>query len=127
VVLVDTSVWVSHLRDGNEALAELLEAGEVVCHPLIIGELACGHLANRAAILALLSALPSAATAEHGEILGFIEAHELWGKGLGYVDLHLLASALLTKVPLWTLDRRLDATARRLRCRFELGRPGNSA
>ena len=124
MALVDTSVWVSHLRDGNEQLAELLEAGEVVCHPLVIGELACGHLADRAAILALLSALPSAATAEHHEILGFIEAHELWGKGLGYVDVHLLASAQLAGVPLWTLDRRLDAVSRRLRCRYEPDRPG---
>jgi hypothetical protein len=125
--LVDTSVWVSHLRYGNGTLAHLLEAGEVVCHPLIIGELACGHLTDRAAILALLSALPSAATAEHREILGFIETHELWGTGLGYVDVHLLASALLTEVPLWTLDRRLDATAHRLRCRYRPGRPSAHA
>ena len=108
MVLVDTSVWVSHLRQGNAGLEPLLDAASVVCHPYVVGELACGNLANRAEILTLLQALPMGVVAEPSEILDFIDTHRLMGIGLGYVDVHLLASALLTGVPLWTRDRRLD-------------------
>ncbi len=107
MVLVDTSVWVAHFREGSIGLGTLLSDGRVLCHSFIIGELACGNLKNRAKILALLTALPAAAHAEHREVLQFIENYRLMGKGLGYVDMHLLASALLTRVPLWTLDKRL--------------------
>lgn len=119
MALVDTSVWISHLRDGNDRLAELLNAGEVMCHPFIVGELACGDLKNRAEILSLLEALPKVAMAEHDEVLSFVEGHLLWGKGLGYVDVHLLAAALLAGVPLWTLDKQLQKNAARLDCRFD--------
>ena len=108
MVLVDTSVWVHHLREGDPDLERLLSDGEVMCHPFIIGELACGHLKNRSEVLSLLRLLPMASQAEHEEILQFIERNDLMGKGLGYIDVHLSASAVLTGVPMWTYDRRLD-------------------
>lgn len=111
MVLVDTSVWVAHLRQGAIGLEALLSEGRVVCQPFIIGELACGNLQNRSDILSLLQALPGAVVAEHNEVMQFIENHRLMGKGLGYVDVHLLASAKLTGVTLWTLDKRLREVA----------------
>ena len=107
MILVDTSVWVSHLRDGNAKLAELLKVGGVVCHPFIIGELACGNLKNRVEILLLLQSLPMAIQAEHEEVMQFMENNSLMGKGLGYIDIHLMASAALSHIPLWTLDKKL--------------------
>lgn len=113
MVLIDTSVWVAHLREGNIGLDVLLNEGRVVGHPFVIGELACGNLRNRTEILSLLMTLPKAVQAEHDEVMELLEAHKLMGKGLGYIDVHLVASALLTDVPLWTLDRRLgDAVAK---------------
>jgi predicted nucleic acid-binding protein len=114
MVLIDTSVWIQHLRQGNAALARLLADGQVVCHPLVVGELACGNLRNRSEILALLSSLAQTEVASHEEVLQFIDTYRLMGKGLGYVDAHLLASAVLTGVSLWTLDRPLRKTAVRL-------------
>ncbi len=111
MVLVDTSVWVTHLREGNIGLEALLSEGRVVCHPLIIGELACGNLRNRTEILLHLQTLPRAVRAEDEEVLEFIENHGLMGKGLGYIDMHLLASALLTQVAFWTLDKKLNEAA----------------
>jgi predicted nucleic acid-binding protein len=107
MVLVDTSVWVEHLREGTIGLEELLDDGQVICHPFIIGELACGNLKNRGEVLSLLQVLPMAIRVEHEEVMQFIENNNLMGKGLGYIDMHLLASAILTKVPLWTRDRKL--------------------
>ena len=118
MVLVDTSVWVAHLRDGNIGLETLLNEGRVAGHSFIIGELACGDLKNRSEILSLLHALPIAIHAEHHEVMELVETHSLMGKGLGYVDMHLLASALLTDVPLWTLDRKLDETASKLKKKY---------
>jgi predicted nucleic acid-binding protein len=114
MVLVDTSVWVAHLRDGNIGLETLLYRGNVVGHSFIIGELACGNLRNRSEILRLLHALPMAVHAEHNEVMGLIETRSLMGRGLGYIDMHLLASAILTEIPLWTLDRKLDEAASKL-------------
>ena len=108
MVLVDTSVWVSHLRQGNVGLEKLLSDGEVVCHPFIVGELACGNIKNRCEILTHLQSLPMTILAEDDEVLEFIENNRLMGKGLGYIDIHLMASAVLTDVPLWTLDKTLD-------------------
>jgi len=108
MVLVDTSVWVAHLLVGNIGLEVLLNDGHVVCHPFIIGEIACGKINNRSEILSLLQVLPMAIHAEHGEVMQFIENYRLMGKGLGYIDMHLLASAMLTNVSLWTLDKRLN-------------------
>ncbi|MGA2027021.1 MAG: type II toxin-antitoxin system VapC family toxin [Syntrophobacteraceae bacterium] len=118
MVIVDTSVWVAHLRDGNIGLETLLNEGHVAGHSFIIGELACGNLENRSEILSLLHALPMAIHAEHHEVMELIETHSLMGKGLGYIDMHLLASAFLTDVPLWTLDRKLDGTASKLKIKY---------
>jgi len=114
VVLVDTSVWVAHLRQGAIGLEALLHDGLVVCHPFIVGELACGNLQNRSEILSLLQRLPGAIRAGHEEVMQFIEHSGLMGKGLGYIDMHLLASARLTGVPLWTLDKKLNEVAKKL-------------
>jgi len=107
MVLADTSVWVEHLRRGEPRLAALLEAGDVLRHSFVIGELACGHLRQRAKILGLLAALPAVDEATHDEVLVFIERHKLQGRGLGLIDMHLLASCALAGSPLWTLDARL--------------------
>jgi len=114
MVLVDTSVWVSHLREGNDDLDRLLNDGEVACHPLIVGELACGNLKNRSEILSLLRSLPMAIEAEHEEVLQFIEKNRLMGRGLGYIDVHLMASSVLTRTPLWTLDKQLNGVSAEL-------------
>jgi Predicted nucleic acid-binding protein, contains PIN domain len=118
MVLVDTSVWVSHLRDGNTELASLLNEGRVLCHPLIVGELACGNLKDRAVILSFLQLLPMSIEADHEEVLSFIDNNRLMGKGMGYVDVHLIASALLTGVPIWTLDKKLAQAANGLHIKF---------
>ena len=118
MVLVDTSVWVSHLRDGNTELAYLLNNGTVLCHPLIIGELACGNLKDRAVIISFLKLLPISIEAEHEEVLSFIENNRLMGKGIGYVDAQLVASAVLTGVPIWTLDNKLAQVADRLHVKY---------
>ena len=114
MVLVDTSIWVSHLARGNAPLKTLLEKAEVFCHPLIIGELACGNIRNRAEILSLLQELPSVQVAEHDEVLRFIKSRRLMGRGLGFIDVHLLASAVVTRLPLWTADKRLSEAAAEL-------------
>ena len=95
-VLVDTSIWVHHLNRGEPRLGALLEAGGVSCHPFVLGELACGRLRNRREILGLLAALPIVAVAEHAELLHLLEEHRLYGRGLGWVDIHLLGSAILS-------------------------------
>ena len=118
MVLVDTSVWVSHLRETHAGLVHLLNDGEVACHPFIVGELACGNVKNRATVLSLLEALPMALLVEHQEVLAFIDNHDLMGKGLGYIDVHLLASAVLSGLPLWTLDKKLEKAAEELHCRY---------
>ena len=120
MILVDTSVWVAHLREGNAQLKALLNEGTVVCHPFIIGELACGTMRNRVQILSLLQSLPMAEIAEHSEVLQFIEHNRLAGKGLGYVDVNLLASAVLTGIPFWTLDRKLQQASAKLRINYKL-------
>ncbi|HUP61283.1 MAG TPA: PIN domain-containing protein [Thermoanaerobaculia bacterium] len=116
MILVDTSVWIDHLRKGVPALAEALERGDVTTHPFIIGELACGSLKDRRQLLDLLAALPSAVVAADDETLLFIEERRLMGKGIGYLDAHLLASTALTAYTrLWTRDKRLAAVAIDLR------------
>jgi len=113
-VFVDTSVWVDHLRRGEPLLQDFLSAGQVATHPFVIGELACGNLSNRDEILTLLSELPRVTIATHEEVLHLIDRHRLNGKGLGWIDLNLLASALISRIPLWTKDRRLASVARTL-------------
>ena len=113
-MLVDTSVWIDHLRHGDSELAAALEAGQVDMHPFVVGELACGNLRARTEVLGLLLALPPIAVATDNEVLFFIDEHELMGRGIGYVDAHLLASARLGGARLWTRDKRLHATAAEL-------------
>jgi len=114
VILVDTSVWVDHLRRGNSRLVTLLEDMEVLIHPFVIGEIALGQLKQREHILELLGNLPSGAVATHDEVLSMIDGRDLPGSGIGWVDAHLLASALLSDAALWSLDHRLTAAAKRL-------------
>jgi predicted nucleic acid-binding protein len=121
VILVDTSVWVDHFQKHVPALAEVLERELVVMHPFVIGELACGNLKQRDDVLALLAALPSAAVATDRETLLLIERRKLMGKGIGYIDAHLLASVIVDDdVQLWTRDRRLRAVAADLRLAADL-------
>lgn len=111
MTLVDTSVWVEHLRRGSPRLGALLRDEEVLSHPFVVGELACGNLRNRGEILTLLAALPEARVAEHHEVLHLVESARLFGRGLGWVDAHLLAAALMSRCGLWTLDRPLHRAA----------------
>ena len=119
MVLVDTSVWISHFRGDGGRLSSLLNQGLVATHPFVIGELACKDLENREQILDLMEALPMATTAEHEEVLDLLASHRLMGQGLGWVDAHLLASARLSSMPVWTGSRRLSATAAGLNVAFE--------
>ncbi len=121
MILVDTSVWVDHLRRGNPTLHQFLEAGEVSCHSSVIGELACGKLRQRSTILELLGKLPNVPAADDFEVLELIESRSLMGRGLGWVDAHLLAATMIGDVSLWTLDKPLATTAHRLGIRAELG------
>ena len=114
ITLVDTSVWIDHLRKGNPQLATLLNEGAVCCHRFVIGELACGTLRNRDELLGLLQALPEAQLAEHKEVLNFIVERKLAGRGLGWIDMHLLASALLENCKMWTFDKALRAAVTEL-------------
>jgi hypothetical protein len=119
VILVDTSVWVEHLRFGVPALAALLDDGQVLMHPFVLGELACGNLKNRRVVLDLLVRLPAATTATDFEALRLIEGHALMGRGIGYIDVHLLAAARLGgTVGLWTRDSRLAEAAAALDVAF---------
>jgi predicted nucleic acid-binding protein len=120
LILVDTSVWIDHLRKAIPRLAEELENERVLMHPYVFGELALGEIARRREVLDLLSMLPAAVMATDEETLRFIEKHRLMGKGIGYIDAHLLASVILTEAAkLWTRDRRLGAIAAQLRIGFE--------
>jgi predicted nucleic acid-binding protein len=119
LILVDTSVWVDHLRRGEPKLVALLDSARVGTHPFIIGEIACGNLANRPVVVALLKDLPRATVADNDEVLTYIERHRLHGTGIGYVDAHLLASVALSGgTSLWTRDKRLHKAAMTLRCAY---------
>lgn len=121
MVLVDTSVWIDHLRKGDAALTAALEGSQVLMHPFVLGELACGNINNRADLLALLRDLPKAPVATDAEALGFIDRHALMGRGIGYIDVHLLASAALANpARLWTRDKRLAKVADHLNLAFHL-------
>jgi len=111
MTLVDTSVWVDHLRRGNSRLVRLLQGDEVLTHPFVVGELACGSLARRDETLTLFGTLPKSPVADDEEVLGLLEARRLYGRGLGWIDVHLLASAILGGCPIWTLDKSLADAA----------------
>lgn len=115
MILVDTSVWIDHLRAGDAALVRLLETGRVLAHPYVIGELALGSLKNRDVVVSTLGDLPRVTVATDDEVLRFIGEQTLFGLGIGYVDAHLLAATRLTPgATIWTRDKRLAATAERL-------------
>ena len=112
MILVDTSVWVDHFNRSDRGLAAVLEAGQVIMHPFVLGELACGVLPKRALVLRSLTELPAAPVATDEEARMYIERHALMGRGIGYVDVHLLASVTLEGTArLWTRDRRLATVA----------------
>src|ERR1039458_3466347 len=114
MVLADTSVWIQHFRQGEPALAGHLVKGLVLMHPFVSGELACGNLRDRAEVLSGLQTLPAAILASNAEVLRLVEDRRLWGRGLGWIVLHLLASALLSKCGFWTLDKRLAQAGKEL-------------
>ncbi len=115
MILVDTSVWIGHFQSASSRLSSLLENGEVLTHPFVTGELVCGVLpGDRAGVLAHLRQLPRGPVATDGEVMDLIEQRKLSGQGIGWVDAHLLASSLLARAPLWSLDRALARQARRL-------------
>jgi predicted nucleic acid-binding protein len=112
MILLDTSVWIDHLRTGNERLVRLLNAQQVLIHPFVIGEAALGSIKQRDIVIGALSDLPRSQVAADSEVLGFIERQNLFGRGIGYIDVHLLAATRLTAgAALWTIDRKLHAVA----------------
>ena len=120
MILVDTSVWIDHLCSSEPKLAAALEGGRVMMHPFVRGELACGNLKNRGEILKLLGDLPAVPRATDGEVLGFIERRALMGRGIGYIDVHLLASVALSgETQLWTRDKSLASAAKEMELAFD--------
>ena len=121
MILADTSIWIDHLRAGEPGLVSLLNDNQVLTHPMVIGELACGNLPNRTEVLGLMGRLPATPAATDEEVLFFIEQRQVMGRGIGYIDAHLLAAAMLAQsVQLWTRDRRLVAVAGDLGLAYEL-------
>lgn len=118
MILVDTSVWIDHFRKSDARLVGLLEKEEVIVHPFVLGELACGNLKQRKEVISLLHALPSAPRVEDDEILFFIEERKLSGHGVGLIDIHLLASSLIGRHKFWTKDKRLKAIAGTMKVAF---------
>lgn len=118
MVLVDTSIWIDHFRKASRKLATLLEAEEVVIHPFVLGELACGNLQNRKELIALLHALPSTTKLEDDELLLFIEHHRVMGRGIGLIDAHILASCRMDSCLLWTRDKRLQIVAKEMNIEY---------
>ena len=120
MILVDTSVWVDYFRRGEPHLLDALNNGLVLMHPFVLGELACGNLKRRTEVLSLMSELPVAAIATEDEALELIDRRRLMGRGIGYIDVHLLASVVLTATAtLWTRDKRLSVVADDLALNFE--------
>jgi predicted nucleic acid-binding protein len=114
VILADTSVWVDHLRHGNAVLARRLEDGVIAAHPFVLGELACGHIRRRSELLDLIDDLPSLPQTSHAEAMHLLHARALMGRGLGWIDVHLLAACIVGGCSLWTLDRALATAAQRM-------------
>jgi predicted nucleic acid-binding protein len=114
MILADTSVWIDFFRRGSAAFASRLEDGEIATHTVVIGELATGNLARRGETLSSLQALPRLREGTSAECLGYLEDHQLFGRGIGWNDIQLLVAAELSRVPLWTRDRPLSAAAKKL-------------
>ena len=115
MVLVDTSVWIGFLREGDSLLSDLLNEGEVSTHPFVIGELRLGNISKRKNFLELIESLPQCRQASNEEVIHLIESNKLYGKGIGFADAHILASSFISRSPLWTLDKRLDGISRKLK------------
>ena len=111
MILVDTSIWINHFNKSNAGLISLLNSAKVCIHPFIIGELSCGNISNRSEILSLLKSLPHIEPALDEEVFALIENKKLYGIGLGFIDVHLLASALIHNVKIWTTDKALNKAA----------------
>lgn len=118
MILADTSIWIEHFRNGLPRFAATLLQNRILAHQIVIGELATGNLANRKSTLSFLQRLPSVKSATADECLQFLESHGLFGQGIGWSDVQLLAAARLSKVLLWTVDRRLAKAARLLGVAF---------
>ncbi len=118
MVIVDSSVWIDHLRNKNFQLVNLLETNFVFLHPFILGELSCGNLKNRNEFLFYLNLLPKMTEASHNEVISFIENNKLYGKGIGWIDAHLLVSTMISKGRLFTLDKKLSAIAAKFYINF---------
>jgi predicted nucleic acid-binding protein len=114
MILADTSIWITHLRSRIDPLGSLLEEGQVVCHPIVVGELACGSFQRRNAVLDMIQALPQLMEVGNDEVMTLIEVRRLMGSGIGWSDAHLLAASMLGDVRLWTMDRHLAEAAHRL-------------
>ena len=119
MILIDTSVWIDHFRNENKLLSSLLMQGAVVMHEFILGELAIGNFKNRKAILGLLDSIPKLSKLTHDEFLYFLEKNSFYGKGVGFIDIHLLGSTKLAGVKIWTLDKRLLELANKQKSNFE--------
>ena len=115
MVLVDTSVWIGFLREGDSLLSDLLSEGEVSTHPFVIGELRLGNISKRKNFLELIESLPQCRQASNEEVTYLVESNNLYGKGIGYTDAHILASSIIGRSPLWTLDKRLDAISKKFK------------
>jgi predicted nucleic acid-binding protein len=111
MILVDSSVWINHLRNRNQQLAELLEAGEIATHTCVIGELACGTLSQRSLFLARLGCLQQCPESPFTEVMNLIEKHHLWGRGLSWADVHIISSAHTTEHEIWTDDKAMQQAA----------------
>lgn len=118
MVLVDTSIWIDHFRRASGQLTSLLETEEVAVHPFVVGELSCGNIQNRKEIIALLHALPHTTKVDDDEVLLFIERHSLMGRGIGLIDVHILASSCIDSCLLWTRDRKLKTAAQEMDLEF---------
>ncbi|NIP37653.1 MAG: PIN domain-containing protein [Candidatus Dadabacteria bacterium] len=119
MILAHTSVWIDYFRSSNSHFSDLLENDRIICHELVIGELACGNLKNRKEILRLLNNLRNIEPASFHETLYFIEENKLMGKGLGWVDVSLLASTIINDCILWTMDKRLSSAAKKLKVNYK--------
>ena len=120
MILIDASVWIDHIRSAENVISELVDARKVLCHPLVIGEVAMGQFRNRSVFLSDLAKLRAAEIADHNEVMALVERQSLFGRGIGYVDAHLLASAFLTsEAKLWTRDKRLKEAAKQMKLAAE--------